>query len=690
MLHVHADLYRFRIIILTHALRISAPGKGVKVNQTLIKLESKRVCCKMNILTLLFATHCLAYNLPEPYSWTCLRVLNKQNFTECNDLEGKDREQCLCNLPEYLETARMCLEFATSLDVDPLAAMAKAAKHMPCPDMFDADSTSCINISQQNFNRIDKTEVINMVNTAKWRQNAYFQSEKYGVGLVLFWFTVFALRLLSHVARRILPSADHAVQKTRLVRIYRAKIILSPMLPKFGPKWLQNKIETLPSRGKVLILLGFIILEIVLLCVHHPTIDGNVLYPLHTMQFKKSVGIRTACFAVIKLPLVIAFASRNNPLIVLTGWSLNSFNMLHRWLSRTIIIDLVVHGSMYYALRTEQGTINSVWHKKYWICGFTAFLMAVIMCFHALKVSRRWHYDIFAFMHLIFSIIFIVLAWLHVRNLCFGAKPLIATVALITFDHAMRILRIALATRVTATVKQYPGVTSVEFRCKQILAPKPGRFIFVNFNIFPWLQKSHPFTVLNTNPLDPEDGNSRLLIRQKRGVTDRLSKYENNIRILVDGPYTCPSHSHNYDSYLFLAGGIGITAPLAHIQYLMRKHEKLPLVSVHWAVRDLTIVEVLRADFEQLQPYIKLHIYYTGGDKSAENGASLGELYLCILNSKLNVERAMSEFVDAGDSKLFISVCGPTSMTYDARVATSRNILNSTRKIGYHEEVFSW
>lgn len=50
---------------------------------------------------------------------------------------------------------------------------------------------------------------------------------------------------------------------------------------------------------------------------------------------------------IANMPLVWLFASRNNILLWVTGWSFATFNRFHRWVARVAVAQIVAHAVAY-------------------------------------------------------------------------------------------------------------------------------------------------------------------------------------------------------------------------------------------------------------------------------------------------------------------------------------------------------
>ena len=114
---------------------------------------------------------------------------------------------------------------------------------------------------------------------------------------------------------------------------------------------------TLPSRLHTLLLLGIIVMNIV--CC-------TVTTPYHSAE-KTAAGIirnRTGTMATFNLiPLVLA-AGRNNPLITLLRVPFDTFNLMHRWLARIVVLETIAHVVAWLVTKVQMGKYLKKEEKK--------------------------------------------------------------------------------------------------------------------------------------------------------------------------------------------------------------------------------------------------------------------------------------------------------------------------------------
>jgi hypothetical protein len=93
---------------------------------------------------------------------------------------------------------------------------------------------------------------------------------------------------------------------------------------------------TMPTRLETLLIFGYIALNVVF-CVVTIEWSHGLAASLHTLT--KTTGTLTV---VNLVPLVIT-AGRNNPFISLLRIPFDTFNLMHRWLGRMIVVQAVAH-----------------------------------------------------------------------------------------------------------------------------------------------------------------------------------------------------------------------------------------------------------------------------------------------------------------------------------------------------------
>ena len=66
-----------------------------------------------------------------------------------------------------------------------------------------------------------------------------------------------------------------------------------------------------------------------------------------TQIILKEVMNRTGVLSTVNMVPLFLFAGRNNPLIHLLGISFDTYNLIHRWLGRIVVLEAVTHSFCY-------------------------------------------------------------------------------------------------------------------------------------------------------------------------------------------------------------------------------------------------------------------------------------------------------------------------------------------------------
>ena len=114
---------------------------------------------------------------------------------------------------------------------------------------------------------------------------------------------------------------------------------------------------TLPSRTQTLFLVGYLIMMVILTTVR---IDWST--PMKTLL--DVIIMRTGHMAVMNMLPLFLLAGRNNPLIPLTGISFDTYNLIHRWLGRIVVLEVIVHGSAWIVSSVARGGWKKVKYSE--------------------------------------------------------------------------------------------------------------------------------------------------------------------------------------------------------------------------------------------------------------------------------------------------------------------------------------
>jgi predicted ferric reductase len=467
-------------------------------------------------------------------------------------------------------------------------------------------------------------------------------------------------------------------------------------------------VGNVPTFGEGLYISVLLILNLVFLTVGYETLwprEEMQWYANHYQELLAYWMWRTGALAFCQMPLLFLFSTRNNILLWLTNWSHSTFMLLHRWVARFFLVQVLLHSIISLVLYVDDGAYSTQLHTPLWIWGCVATVAAVLIVLLSALVIRRRAYELFLVTHVVLAVICMVGCWYHVwydDEGEFGyATWLYATFAVWFFDRLVRVGRILKTgcRRATVTVispdifrVDIPGIRwQAAGQCAYIYFPSLRR------GYRPW--ENHPFSMIPTPALagrstaadnsadadietdgvgketksrarvGPSSGRScnagtTFFIKRRGGMTASLGT-QMHLLTLVEGPYpTTPQQSLlQSDRLVLIGGGIGITGLLPYLPF----HPNIKLLySVK--TRDATLVTHLRPLLDQIR----------------EKEIRVGE--------RLDIAALLEEDAEAGWSKIAVVACGPASMCDNTRATVSR--LGRTRAGGCSFELavdaFSW
>jgi hypothetical protein len=114
---------------------------------------------------------------------------------------------------------------------------------------------------------------------------------------------------------------------------------------------------TLPSRSQACVLIAIFAMNVALCTV-------NV--PYGTDRTVAVIQIRTGIMATMNLIPLVLMAGRNNPLICLLRVPYDTFNLIHRWLARIVVLQVLVHVFTWCIPKAQNGRENYLLSIQTW------------------------------------------------------------------------------------------------------------------------------------------------------------------------------------------------------------------------------------------------------------------------------------------------------------------------------------
>lgn len=285
------------------------------------------------------------------------------------------------------------------------------------------------------------------------------------------------------------------------------------------------------------------------------------------------------------LPVVLFLGMRPSPL---PNIAYLQTLLLHKWISRLVVLAGLTHGVAYLAVFVAHGTVSHAF-KFDNVLGIIALCLMLVMGISSLKPLRRRFYAAFYYIHYPF-------AWLTVVLGCFHARP---GVNVLTF-WCILVLASQIVYRVLSSKKIQIEEYSITPTLKIITLPRHvlpdyfhiGSHIRLSRPLsspWTWITPSHPYTIAS----QPSDDDVKLLVRECS------FKLADNSEYSLIGPFpTVDSALFNTArKVLIFAGGSGLSFGAAVYRGLqMNANAEVKLV---WLIKnkaELPALELLQVE----------------------------------------------------------------------------------------------
>ena len=322
-------------------------------------------------------------------------------------------------------------------------------------------------------------------------------------------------------------------------------------------------VGTLPSRPQAFFLIGYVGMNVALCVIHLP-------WSADRHEIAGYLRNRTGVLSVMNMIPLFLFAGRNNPLIWMLDISFDGYNLMHRWIGRTVVLQALAHTLAW----TVDTVMSTGWNKvakmlvnvPFFLTGTIGAFAMVVMLLHSPSVIRHAFYEVFLGVHFLLTATAVVTIWMHLQGM---PQQLLLKAALVLWivERATRffwLIKNNVAHSGTkAEVILLPGdAVRVTLHVARPWTFRPGQHVFLYMpRIGLWT--SHPFSLAwsdedhtigekglsydSDDVLAPRKTTMSLIIRRRTGFTERLfRKAENSVSgtftttAFVEGPYgTC-------------------------------------------------------------------------------------------------------------------------------------------------------
>ncbi|KAJ8128676.1 hypothetical protein O1611_g4957 [Lasiodiplodia mahajangana] len=489
-------------------------------------------------------------------------------------------------------------------------------------------------------------------------------------------------------------------------------------------------IGTLPSRLHSLILGVYLLSNIIYMFY----LDWS--QPNHYALAAEIRG-RSGTLSVVNMVPLIILAGRNNPLIPLLKVSFDTYNLLHRWMGRMVVIEALIHTISWAYVQVSAAGWESfndkILHETFVASGFSGTIALLILFFLSLSPVRHAFYETFLNVHIVLAFIIFATTLIHCASASIpGGLPqlpyMIAIFLLWFFERLARMFRLAYNNWsrrgfTEAVIEPMPGDCSrVTMHLPRYLDVAPGTHAYIRFmGINAW--ENHPFSIAWTEH-HPDD-EDRTLNKEKsyskaalhRGTTsvsfiigahtgftrqlfNAASKgggHSVRVRAAMEGPY---AGHHSLDSYghaVLFAGATGITHQISYLKPLIEGFNDGTIatrrVTLVWVMRDTEALEWVRPWMDEIlrmprrRDILNIRLFVTRPKNSKEivSGSSTVQMF----PGRPNISTIMQREVEQQVGAMIVTVCGPGALADDVRQAV-RDVQSTGNAISFNEESFTW
>ncbi|KIW34663.1 uncharacterized protein PV07_01430 [Cladophialophora immunda] len=416
-----------------------------------------------------------------------------------------------------------------------------------------------------------------------------------------------------------------------------------------------TKYFTPPSLGRCLLLLTYWAVILTMLW-------SNVLLTPSSPNYAykwEIVGFRAAWVSVTQLPLIYILSGKANIITILTGISYERLNWLHRWVSRTIFLTVIVHWSYFF---TEWSIADFVSLELEWMpmvkYGFGAWATLGWMVITGFGFVRNLSYELWFLQHLAAAMVLLWLVHSHVPS--YAQYNVWFAIGVVVFDRLVRTVmslvinlhllpskrdsvpsgrRIGYEAEVKALSGEFLQVTVRNVA----MSWRPGQHVYLSIPRA-GIVEAHPFTIASVpKSISGESGpnNVVLYLRVHNGFTRRLYRRCQNqltsrtFLSFISGPWGNPPSVERFESMVFAATGNGVSFTLPIFQQAVLTNNNLRQISFIWIFRqaeqlDWFKAELLSAWMAARQRNIRINIYafITGSGQSRSVSPSESNLLL--------------------------------------------------------------
>ncbi|OQD78350.1 hypothetical protein PENDEC_c001G00379 [Penicillium decumbens] len=454
---------------------------------------------------------------------------------------------------------------------------------------------------------------------------------------------------------------------------------------------------------------------------------------------------RSGTLAVLNMVPLFLLAARNNPLISILHISFDTYNLLHRWLGRIIVLESITHTAAWAVNACDEQNLTDALTRirdtPFFTWGLLGIVAMVFLGLHSPSPVRHAFYETFLHLHQLAALLAFLGVYAHLSMDSLPQRSwAIAVAAIWIIERSLRLFRLVhlnLSSRkgsTKMTVQALPGVACrVTFHLPKRVSITAGSHVYAYIPCVSWWM-SHPFSIAWSEPgtsvtslrsesmtpsalekqyfdkdsyFDPPSQTTEvsLIISARQGMTRRLydlARSKPNQLLYapgyIEGPYgSHPVSMPSYGTTVLFSAGAGITHHLLYTRDLLQRASSARAATrriyLIWSVRSTDHLawitqwmdQILRMPSRREILVVKLFI-----SKPRRAGDIISpSATVQMLSGRCRPDVVLDEVLPKRVGATLVSVCGPGAFADEVRAAT-RDRIGKGAVMDFNEEAFTW
>ncbi|KAL4936267.1 hypothetical protein BDV06DRAFT_95847 [Aspergillus oleicola] len=358
---------------------------------------------------------------------------------------------------------------------------------------------------------------------------------------------------------------------------------------------------------------------------------------------------RSGTLAILNMVPLFILAGRNNPLIPLLRISFDTYNLLHRWLGRIVVIESIVHTCAWGVNAVDETNVSDMLdrlcNEPFFAWGLVGTVSMAFLLSHSPSPIRHAFYETFLHLHQLAALLAFLGVYFHIDIDSLPQMPWITAIGIFwVLERSARLLRLIYLNfslkrgSTSLVVEALPGeACKVTFHLPKRVHVPPGSHVYAYIpSLSLWM--SHPFSVAWVDPAssvtnpdyaDSTDSHSQkhskdpsslekqlpdlpasyhshraiqqtsvsLIVAARKGMTRKLynkalasPKATLYTTGFIEGPYAShPSDPATYGTAVLFSAGAGITHHMLTVRDLLIRASQgaVPTQKIYlvWSVR---------------------------------------------------------------------------------------------------------